>query len=423
MKLKTKVSKSGGYYTAGPIRGLTRKDLDELIKEDETFLKKVGYSFTDTKKLKVAELRSLMVYGDPSKALSPKSKTSKKSSKKTSKKVSKKTSKKVSKKTSPKKKSTKAKKSSKKVSKKTSEKKTSEKKSVKKPKKTSKKVHTPRSPTTKMTIKELRQAYKDKFDQSPPKELTKKIDLVKAVKAKKPIKTKKSVTTKKSSVKKGRYADLASPVTGKKSREEKEKKETRKKSKSEEGELSLSDMKKDQLVDMYTDKFGESPPPKGKKSNIIKALKTDKPMKHPKPKGKKSKKDETESDTEYESVTGESVSESGSEFQICGDGEYMDSDGGCKKGNLARQPYLKIEGRANIYGVESMLEKIKAKLGGSIVFPDKLDETPVKKTPKKDVEVASDGGKLNLTKRTEILAAIKDRLQKCIDEESKAILG
>lgn len=484
MKLETKVTKSSGFYDVDPLRGLIRKQLDEIVQSDAAFLKKVKMTFTDTKALKVGELRSLMAFGDPSKAL-PKlaGKTAKKTSPKkgsVGKEKAKKTSPKKSgsagkaKKTSPKKGS----KGSKGVT--LAELKTlykakfgkaatglkkdeiitllasgSPKKSPKKPTssgkgKSKKPVSAGKSinlSVSDMTVAQLKSLYKETFGKAAPTG-SKKVELTKS------LKTGLAVGTKAASAGKTKSAGKAKGKGSPKKSAGKTKKSPKKpvskgKAKPKSEEPDYSAMKLAELMEAYEEKFGEEPG-KRTKATLVRALNSGKKL-APQQSG-----DAKPTSGGKPSRTRPSSAPAGpplgakaprctdlDNFKKCGDDEYCGADGECLPGKGSGS-YLQIPGRANVYGSIATLTELQKTLGGVIYDGSdqalaskpktpkpKKSGTPKKpttkksETPKKSAEpapIGKTGDQLSLSKRTEILAAIKEKLQECIAAESRAAL-
>lgn len=456
MKLETKVTKSGGFYDVDPLRGLIRKQLDEIVQSDAAFLKKVKMTFTDTKALKVGELRSLMAFGDSSKALpklvASKGKTKAKTSPKkgsTGKKKTGKSSPKKSgsagkaKKTSPKKGS----KGSKGVT--LAELKTlykakfgkaatglkkdeiiallasgSPKKSPKKPassgkkkaKKTSSAGKTVNLSLSDMTVAQLKSHYKETFGKAAPTGV-KKTELTKS------LKTGLAVGTKAASKGKAKKSPKKPASKGK--------------AKPKDSEPDYSSMKLAELMEAYEEKFGEEPG-KRTKATLVRALNSGKKL-APQQSGeaKPASGGRTRPSASSSSApAGPSQCTDLDNFKKCGDDEYCGADGECLPGKGSGS-HLQIPGRANVYGNIATLTELQKTLGGVIVEGEsktpkpKKSDTPKKSagkkstTPKKPVEPAQTGkaeGQLSLSKRTEILAAIKEKLQECIAAESRAAL-
>lgn len=456
MKLETKVTKSGGFYDVDPLRGLIRKQLDEIVQSDAAFLKKVKMTFTDTKALKVGELRSLMAFGDSSKAL-PKLVASKGKAKTSPKKGS--TGKKKTGKSSPKKSGSagKAKKTSPKKGSKGSkgvtlaELKTlykakfgkaatglkkdeiiallasgSPKKSPKKPassgkkkaKKTSSAGKTVNLSLSDMTVAQLKSHYKETFGKAAPTGV-KKTELTKS------LKTGLAVGTKAASKGKAKKSPKKPASKGK--------------AKPKDSEPDYSSMKLAELMEAYEEKFGEEPG-KRTKATLVRALNSGKKL-APQQSGevKPASGGRTRPSASSSSApAGPSQCTDLDNFKKCGDDEYCGADGECLPGKGSGS-YLQIPGRASVYGNIATLTELQKTLGGVIVEGESKPKTPKPKkpdtpkksvtkksgTPKKVTEPAPIGkveGQLSLSKRTEILAAIKEKLQECIAAESRAAL-
>lgn len=476
MKLEAKVTKSSGFYDVDPLRGLIRKQLDEIVQSDAAFLKKVKMTFTDTKALKVGELRSLMAFGDPSKAL-PKlaGKTAKKTSPKkgsVGKEKAKKTSPKKSgsagkaKKTSPKKGS----KGSKGVT--LAELKTlykakfgkaatglkkdeiitllasgSPKKSPKKPTssgkgKSKKPVSAGKSinlSVSDMTVAQLKSLYKETFGKAAPTG-SKKVELTKS------LKTGLAVGTKAASAGKTKSAGKAKGKGSPKKSAGKTKKSPKKpvskgKAKPKSEEPDYSAMKLAELMEAYEEKFGEDPG-KRTKATLVRALNSGKKL-APQQSGDAKPASGRTRPSASSSLPSVGQCTDLDNFKKCGDDEYCGADGECLPGKGSGS-YLQIPGRANVYGSIATLTELQKTLGGVIYDGSdqalaskpktpkpKKSGTPKKpvakksETPKKSAEPVQVGkaeGQLSLSKRTEILAAIKEKLQECIAAESRAAL-